>query len=166
MVKHSENRDYRKNKLKDLFYKFFLSAICLNKVCYTCPFKKGSAYSDIKIGDFWGEKYKGDQKGVSLIVSNTEIGDMAIENLQGKCSIEKAYVDDFLKAQNFTGWQEHKKRAIAFEMLRNEETRLVEVYRKTLMVDDIKWNLVYNVKKMVPAKIRNFIKNNKRKKLV
>lgn len=53
----------------DLFYRLFLSDACKNKCCNSenCFLRKNS-YADLRVGDFWGNKYRTDEDGVSLVV--------------------------------------------------------------------------------------------------
>ncbi len=53
--------------------KLFLSDLCLQDSCYTCPYRSTSA-ADLRIGDFWGHEFDRDAMGVSLIVPITEKG--------------------------------------------------------------------------------------------
>jgi len=69
----------------DLFYKFFLSDLCLNRSCYSdCKFKLCSSAADIRIGDLWGKQYKHDESGVNGIITLTEKG----ENLIKICNLQ------------------------------------------------------------------------------
>lgn len=69
----------------DMFYKFFLSDLCLNHVCYThCPFKMSCSAADIRIGDLWGDEYDADDQGVTGVLAFTE---------KGKALIRRANVE-------------------------------------------------------------------------
>lgn len=63
----------------------FLTNLSLRPSCYNCPAKAGKSGSDITLGDFWGIEYItpeiDDDKGVSLVMQNTECGNKWIENL-------------------------------------------------------------------------------------
>ena len=59
----------------DLFYKFFLGDMCLNKSCYKhCIFKKYQSAADIRIGDLWGDKYSDNELGVTGVLAFTRKG--------------------------------------------------------------------------------------------
>lgn len=59
----------------DMFYKLFLGDSCLGKACYGhCKFKYANSSADIRIGDLWGDTYKGDDDGVSAVIAFTEKG--------------------------------------------------------------------------------------------
>lgn len=65
----------------DPFYRMFLSDSCFNKACYgDCKFKYDQSSADIRVGDFWGNTYKDDEKGVSAVVAYTERGKEIVLN--------------------------------------------------------------------------------------
>lgn len=69
----------------DMFYKLFLSDVCLGKACYEkCKYKYNKSAADIRIGDLWGKTYENEEKGVSGAIAFTEKG---IEILK-KCNSE------------------------------------------------------------------------------
>mgnify|MGYP003303423702 CR=1 FL=1 len=63
----------------DVFYLMFESDRFLRKSCYTCPFSRLPRVGDLSIGDYWGDlsflKKEDVEKGVSLVLRNTEKGD-------------------------------------------------------------------------------------------
>lgn len=59
----------------DMFYRLFLSDVCLGKACYDkCKFKYDKSSADIRIGDLWGNTYQKDENGVSAAIAFTEKG--------------------------------------------------------------------------------------------
>ena len=70
--------EYIQSLTKDLYMKGFLSNLFLRDSCYKCKFKNDNYYSDITLADFWGiDKIMpdiNDNKGVSLVLANTEKG--------------------------------------------------------------------------------------------
>lgn len=73
-----ESKKYVKKDVKDLLYRFFLLGNCYMEACYECNFRTSSS-ADIRIGDYWGPRYKDDKEGVSMVIAMTEAG----ENLLG-----------------------------------------------------------------------------------
>lgn len=67
---------------KDLYMLLFLQDMTLRPSCYTCPFRKGGSGSDLTIADLWNVSEAApemdDDKGVSLILANTEKGRAAV----------------------------------------------------------------------------------------
>lgn len=70
---------------KNIFLQGFLKDLYLRPSCHACPARKGKSKSDITIADYWGIssviKNFDDDKGVSLILINTEKGDLIYDEL-------------------------------------------------------------------------------------
>ncbi len=95
-----ENKIYENNELKDYFYKIFKSIDCLNGSCYECPYRENSS-ADIRIGDYWGDRYKNDRTGVSMVIAITEKGERLINDLKAdNCAqIEKHDLSEYWSVQ-------------------------------------------------------------------
>ena len=78
------------------FMAAFLRDLILRPSCYACPAKAGKSGSDLTIGDYWGiEKVMpgfADDKGVSVVVANTEKGARMIEGI-GLETMDSRYED-------------------------------------------------------------------------
>jgi coenzyme F420-reducing hydrogenase beta subunit len=76
-----KGREYTSNAFTDLFH----SHQILNKACSKCNFKSTDRVSDFTLGDFWGidDAIPGfnDDKGVSLVLVNTERGAELFEDI-------------------------------------------------------------------------------------
>ncbi|MBR2971361.1 MAG: Coenzyme F420 hydrogenase/dehydrogenase, beta subunit C-terminal domain [Clostridia bacterium] len=72
----------------DRYMSMFLNNISLRPSCYDCRFTTVNRQGDITLGDFWGigRKYpeRDDDKGISLIIVNSEKGKNAYESISGK----------------------------------------------------------------------------------
>lgn len=73
---------YLKSFTQDFFFNFYLANYALRQPCYSCPFVSRSA-ADIRIGDFWGEKFNSDILGVSIVIPLTDKGDRWIRGTEG-----------------------------------------------------------------------------------
>jgi coenzyme F420-reducing hydrogenase beta subunit len=76
----------------DPFYRLFLSDQCLGSACYSpCRFKNDSSSADVRIGDFWGKTYSGNEAGVSACVAFTPKGVEILSELResGGCSLKE-----------------------------------------------------------------------------
>ena len=96
------NNVYEKNHLEDLYMQTFLSEICLRKSCYHCNFKGKNRASDITLADFWGinkiNKSINDNKGISLMLINSEKGNEIFNKIKENCEYIKV---DFNQAISF-----------------------------------------------------------------
>lgn len=75
--KHHRNTDFMYGFLKNYF---------LRPSCYNCKFRCGKSHSDITLADFWGiwnysDKWN-DDKGISLVMLNTELGKSIFRTLK------------------------------------------------------------------------------------
>ncbi len=72
----------------DPMMRLFLKNLCLRPSCYACSFKGLERVSDITLGDFWGVERlleeKDDDKGVSLVLLQSEKGKRLFEAVQAK----------------------------------------------------------------------------------
>ena len=83
----------------NMFYTFFFNNLCLSNACYSCQFKAMNSAADIRVGDFWGDKYKDDKKGVSCCVVFTDRGQKAIEDIASRCLIRNELSEQVLAQQ-------------------------------------------------------------------
>ena len=71
---------YSNTEKKDDFYRFFRRSLCYAKSCYECPYRDKSA-ADIRIGDYWGNRFKEDKSGVTMLIVNTDKGAKLLSEL-------------------------------------------------------------------------------------
>ncbi len=90
VAKFDEGKEYSAVFRDDFFMRAFLSDLCLRESCYTCGFK---ACGDVTLGDFWGIDRLApdifDDRGVSLLLANTEKGDGLLRNIRGRVFIKE-----------------------------------------------------------------------------
>lgn len=93
-----ENGNYYCNTFgNDPYMKAFLANFDLRDSCYTCKFKSTTHKSDITVADFWGidkispEHF--DDKGLSLLLINTEKGTSLLNDLKTKIDIVKTDIE-------------------------------------------------------------------------
>ena len=86
IFKYSDEKKYEKNQTQDLFMQAFLRDACLRDSCYACSFKEKNRKSDITLADFWGIQNvlpeMDDDKGISLVIVNTEKGKKLYEEIK------------------------------------------------------------------------------------
>ena len=92
-VTHLEKSD------DDWYMYHFLHNYSLRKCCYDCQYSNGDHVSDITIADFWGVKnYKpeiNDEKGISLIIFNTERGHSVLHALKERMNLWPLEEEDY-----------------------------------------------------------------------
>ncbi|EHR79131.1 hypothetical protein OCC_01339 [Thermococcus litoralis DSM 5473] len=67
----------------DPFFAGYLRNLYLQKACYNCKFNRLPRNADLTLGDFWGiPKKLYNKEGTSVILVNTSIGDIILNNLK------------------------------------------------------------------------------------
>lgn len=136
------------------YYNAYLKYNIFNNVCYQCPYAKRERVGDITLGDFWGiQKYNkrlNDQKGVSMISLNTQIGQALFKKIENKCTVCRYPIECAADRNvSFNGPKKYPdQRTWYLEILETEgEDRLVE----QLSCKNIKKEIIY-------AKTPEFVK--------
>jgi coenzyme F420-reducing hydrogenase beta subunit len=110
---------------QNAFMKGFLNNIYLRPSCYQCPTRCLRSGSDITLGDYWGIQNTvpefDDDKGVSLVMINSQKGNLLYEQLEkedrettytdacaGNPTIEKSEDEPLDRAVFFKRWQNEK----------------------------------------------------------
>ena len=113
----------------DMFYRLFLSDICLGKACYEkCKFKYDCSSADIRIGDLWGKTYTKNEEGVSAARAFTQKGNEVLR----KCNCEwvehlfEVVAEGQMKTPPSSGWI-HKK---IMRLLQEQHLRIEDVFGK------------------------------------
>lgn len=98
----SKNVGWKKNKTEryfingqkadwpDTFVPGFLKNFYLRESCYDCQYASDQRQGDISLGDYWGyietrpEYIEDDDKGISLVIINTDKGEKAFKSIKHK----------------------------------------------------------------------------------
>ena len=85
------------------YLRLFGSALALRDSCYTCEFAKKERIGDFTIGDAWGVKEHNpdcyDEKGVSLILCNTEKANRLFIEVRQEMDIKEVLLEDYCQEQ-------------------------------------------------------------------
>ena len=100
-ISYENDEVYERNQRDDIFMKAFLRNTILRDSCYQCYFKKINRMSDITLADFWGiEKVlpeMDDNKGVSLVITNTKKGEELLEKITSNIISKEIKLEDAIK---------------------------------------------------------------------
>lgn len=159
MEVHSEKKKYYKCAEGNTFYKVFFDDILLNKSCFNCEYRMNSSHADIRLGDYWGKRYKNRQDGVSAILVLTDSGESIIKNIIKNNQItilEENEPQDCLKYQSGKTYDNMKIREEAFEILKKTKNlqKTIKHYRKLM---PMKWKIKKTIKEstiILPDKVR------------
>ena len=101
-VTENHHRVFVSSPQKDEFYTLFFSDQVLNGACSDCQLRSTLAYTDIRLGDFWGKRYALNSRGVSAVSLVTKRGLTLFETLSPQLSICKRHpYRDFLPWQSY-----------------------------------------------------------------
>ena len=138
----------------DMYITSFLNGNTLMESCYSCKYTKKERVSDITIGDFWGvnkiypELY--DEKGISIVLTNTIEGKKAIDSIKSDLYIKKIEMEKIIKyAQPLCK---------TIERPQNRDTYI------SFIMEELNKNKVSNVFKMREA-IKRYVPIGIRKKI-
>ena len=114
--------DYKHNEFIDLFF----SDQLLNEACNDCLLRSTLAYTDIRLGDFWGKQYIMNDKGVSAVSLVTDRAKSLFESIANKVYYKEEHYDDFLPWQSWGLMHKpnRKLREQVFSQLRDPNTPL------------------------------------------
>ena len=101
VAKESNKIVYRSSLRNDPFYELFFSDSILNDACYNCLFRESLEYTDIRLGDFWGEKYIGNHKGVSAVCISSDKGNSIFNKVKENIVFEEGNLSELLKYQRW-----------------------------------------------------------------
>ncbi len=89
--------DVKKNEFFDIFF----SDQVLNKACEDCMLRSTLAYTDIRLGDFWGKQYVLNYRGVSAISLVTDKAKCLFDKIQDRIDYQEQKYEDFLTWQSW-----------------------------------------------------------------
>lgn len=144
------SKQYSSKKSKDPFYDIFFGMDMMNDACYNCNSRSTMAYGDIRLGDYWGEKYDTDTKGVSAVVLKSSKGVDFFNAIKGKLNIEKATLDNILIGQSYGKPHTYNDNRRAF-LLQNisEHSDLQQVYKAYMRMFPLKTRIKKQLKAIV-----------------
>lgn len=105
------------------FFRLFFNHLILRPCCYSCQYANLNRVGDITIGDYWGIENHypelDDDKGVSLVMANTEKGKQLLKRIGSDLQLLEITEEECLQpnlkasAQDYGGrdtfWAYHKK---------------------------------------------------------
>lgn len=127
------------------FYRLFFSDAVLNDSCYDCRLRSTLEYTDIRLGDFWGDQYVFNHRGMSAVSVCSERGKQLFESIKSSIECTEQKYELFLPYQSWgkTYKKNDQLSRALFESLRDEKKPLkdaVEIlYRNKSMKGKIMW---------------------------
>ena len=112
-------------KRQEPFMRLFLNNLIIRPSCSDCAFNNKRSLADITIADYWGIDKQfpefDDDKGVTLVIVNTEAGQAVFDNIK---NIADIITTDFERGAEFNlavakSLPTHRKRGFCFTNLQN-----------------------------------------------
>jgi len=123
---------YRQNRFNDIFYAFLLRRVPYQEACYSCEFRRNVVSSDIRLGDFWGPKYKTWDDGVELITLMNDKGRYAWNEIKDYFSYQICKEKDLYESQDSGAMNMHVKKPKNYEQVLTalaSEQNIEEIFR-------------------------------------
>lgn len=105
----AKGKTYYGARETDLFWQVFFENVLLGSACQTCRMRKEISLADLRIGDYWGQKFEHRSDGVSAVFACTEQGEKAVRSLiknQKITRLEETDAKDMFSAQNMGGYHQ------------------------------------------------------------
>lgn len=138
--KYLKVTDTKKKKIfhqkKDLFFRMFEQGNCYSQACYECRWRDRSS-ADIRIGDYWGDKFKNDTAGVSMIITMTKRGEELLHIVQKQesgCNLTNQSIGDYFRWQQSKNAQPPMFYDEIMNLLAHDENDLEEIVNKYVKV--------------------------------
>ena len=141
--------DIRNNEFFDLFF----SDQVLNEACNNCLLRSTLAYTDIRLGDFWGKQYVFNNKGVSAVSLVTDKAKALFESIEDKIYYKEERYEDFLPWQSW-GKKHHPNpalRKLLMKQLKDDQVSLRESIDAIYRQQSVKQKAIRYVKNIVQA---------------
>lgn len=142
-----KNRTIITKRVGDPFFEVYYSKKMFNEPCFACLARKNLGIADIRIGDFWGQRFQNDSSGVSCILSMSEKGTRLIQKIDSKdFAIDDANLEEILKSQSYQQTYERyieSENALFDSLLsKNSFRQIIKILRSNLSVSEkVKKNL-------------------------
>ncbi len=147
---NTATKKYIKSEKKDIFYHFFNIGNIYNKCCYECKYRKSSC-ADIRVGDYWGPKFKNNLVGMSMIIPLTELGERTIEELVNEKIIDlnQENIKDYFRYQQSENIRINLNYEEIMDDLKNNSISLLEIdkkYNKKILHKQKFWKIVDKIR--------------------
>ena len=115
----------------NVYYQLFLCHYSIRPSCAVCPYASTNRCGDFSIGDFWGieksEPEFDDDKGVSLVLVNTDKAKLLYEKLKGNIIFKESNINNCMQpilqhpfqlaSKRDEFWKDYKKRGLNHAIL-------------------------------------------------
>lgn len=129
-VKSKGKRIYNSTPIHNEFFNLFFCNQVLNESCKDCKLRGTLAYTDIRMGDYWGHLFSKTTRGVSGISICSEKGNYILNQIKPQINCEQKDYNTFLPYQSWGNVYEVNQdlRTQLFAALENPHMSISKVY--------------------------------------
>lgn len=145
------------------YLKSFLKGKLCRYCCYECKYSNDSRIGDITVGDYWGIQHEHpdffDEKGVSVVLINTDKGQEIFENIKNEIIYIESSIDKAKKKNH------NLNRPTDLYYDRDNVYKGLEKKYNKYVKDNLKCKILIidRIKQVIPQKIKDKIKKILRK---
>lgn len=154
----SHNRIFYGTRESELFWQVFFENILLGDSCYQCRFRKEISAADLRLGDYWGRRYRNRSDGVSAVFACTDRGRNAVEDLLNQdrlVQMDPGDTAEMLAAQNMAGYTQLKLHEDAMRALRSDGLlKAVRVSRQGMSRKQKTKRVLLNLSSVIPGPLK------------
>lgn len=156
---------FSSEKNMDPFFTLFFDNQLLGQSCYDCLLRSTLNYTDIRLGDFWGDDYDTNSQGVSALVVCTRQGQKLLEQIKHLLVLKEKTLKCVIKAQPY-GKEYKYNPEIRNKLIRllSSQTDMHAIFIEYLNAYPIKKkiyliskNMIYLLPKPLRYRIKKFI---------
>lgn len=116
---------YVESREKDPFLKLFSMGVVNQEACFTCPFRNKTS-ADIRLGDYWGERFKNNEDGVSMVLISGNRGLTLLNDIRDRIIINKQDITERF-GQQHTDYDYPKYYKKSLELLKDGKSEFKNV---------------------------------------
>lgn len=155
---------YYSSPLKNEFFDLFFSNQVLNPSCTNCQLRSTLSYTDIRLGDFWGTKFKSNFRGVSGVTIVSEKTRELFAKIAPFLNYHEESFDSFLPFQSWGHSYKINKemRNNLMDLLKNEKATIKDIIKPIHQKRTKKkffTNIIKSLLFLLPPKIYYSLKN-------
>ena len=146
---------YKKSEQSD-FYKAFFDNALLNESCADCTFRNYKTVSDIRLGDFWGSKFKDNNDGMSAVIINSNNGQYIFNTIIDNIELQEINdIQSCLKYQNNKQYNKNLMRYSKNVLNNNKLSKTIKKYRRKMSKKYLVKEKMKEILSYFPSSIKN-----------
>lgn len=97
----ADGKEYLFKRNNDNYFTVYDDGQANNGSCYDCNLRQRFGCSDLRVGDYWGELFKNNQRGVSLIAIGTKKGNEIFNSIKDKLEYSPQSATSFFTVRTY-----------------------------------------------------------------